>query len=268
MSKTIYPSVKTVNQVDDYHGMKIADPYRWLEDVDSPETLDWIRQENELTFSFLEKISIRPHIRERLTKLWDYAKASSPIKKGGRIFQFRNSGLQNQDILYVSESITETPRILLDPNSLSKDGTVALNNWSISSDGKWLTYAISSSGSDWQTWHIRSVDTGQDLKETLEWVKFSNASWSKDGSGFYYCPFPSPTEGETFQEANYNQKIFFHRRNTNQLEDLLVYERPDQPEWGFGTKLSDDGCYLLIYVSQGTDTRNRFFYKNLEKIRQ
>jgi prolyl oligopeptidase len=265
MSKTIYPSVKTVDQVDDYHGMKIADPYRWLEDVDSPETLDWIRQENELTFSFLEKISIRPHIRERLTKLWDYAKASSPIKKGGRIFQFRNSGLQNQDILYVSESITETPRILLDPNSLSKDGTVALNNWSISSDGKWLAYAISSSGSDWQTWHIRSVDTGQDLKETLEWVKFSNASWSKDGSGFYYCPFPSPTEGETFQEANYNQKIFFHRRNTNQLEDLLVYERPDQPEWGFGTKLSDDGCYLLIYVSQGTDTRNRFFYKNLEK---
>lgn len=264
MSKIIYPPAKKINQFDNYHGTRIPDPYRWLEDVDSPDTLDWIHQENALTFNFLGKIGYRSQIHDRLTKLWDYAKASSPYKKGGRFFQFRNSGLQNQDILYVSESINGTARILLDPNSLSEDGTVALNSWSVSSDGKWLAYAISSSGSDWQTWHIRSVDTGDDLEETLEWVKFSNASWSKDGSGFYYCPFPPPTEGETFQEANYNQKIFFHRRNTSQAEDTLIYERPDQPEWGFGTKISDDGRFLLIYVSQGTDTRNRFFYKELK----
>lgn len=264
MSRIDYPPTQRIDQIDDYHGTNISDPYRWLEDVDSPETLNWIRQQNELTFGFLEKIPTRTQIHDELTKLWDYAKASSPYKKGGRFFQFRNSGLQNQDILYVSEDINETPRVLLDPNILSNDGTVALNNWSVSSDGKWLAYAISSSGSDWQTWHIRSVDSGQDLEEKLEWSKFSNASWNKEGSGFFYCPFPSPTKKETFQEANYNQKIYFHRSNTPQSEDILVYERPDQPEWGFGTKLSDDGKFLLIYVSQGTDTRNRFFYKHLE----
>ena len=263
MPRIDYPPAKKVNQIDNYQGTMVADPYRWLENVDSPETLEWIRQQNELTFAFLEKIPARAQIHERLTQLWDYSKASSPFKKGGRLFQFRNSGLQNQDILHVSESITETPRILLDPNSLSTDGTVALNSWSVSRDGKWLAYAISTSGSDWQTWHIRSVDSNQDLLETLEWSKFSNASWSKDGTGFYYCPFPAPKEGETFQEANYNQKIYFHRRNTSQADDLLVYDRPDHSEWGFGTKISNDGCYLLIYISHGTDTRNRFFYKDL-----
>ena len=264
MTKLSYPLARREDQIDDYHGMKIADPYRWLEDVDSQETLEWIHQENELTFGFLEKIPTRSKIRERLTQLWNFGKASSPYKKGGRFFQFRNSGLQNQDILHVSETLSDTPRVLLDPNSLSKDGTVALNSWAVSSNGKWLAYAISSSGSDWQTWHIRSVDSGQDLSETLEWSKFSNASWEKDASGFYYCPFPAPEEGETFQQANYNQKIYFHRLNTHQTEDELIYERPDQPEWGFGTKVSDDGRYLLIYVSQGTDTRNRFFYKDLQ----
>jgi prolyl oligopeptidase len=263
MERLIYPHARTIDQADDYHGQLIADPYRWLEEVDSPETLEWIRKENELTFAFLEKIPARGIIRQRLTQLWDYPRASSPHKKGGRYFQFKNSGLQNQDILYVYEVLSESPRILLDPNSLSKDGTVALNNWSVSTDGKWLAYAISSSGSDWQTWRIRSVDTGQDLPETLEWSKFSDATWSHDCSGFFYAPFPAPNIGESFQEANYNQKIFFHRMGTKQMEDQLVYERPDHPEWGFRTAVSDDGDYLLIDVSQGTDTRNRFFYKQL-----
>jgi prolyl oligopeptidase len=264
MPKLTYPLAHSGNQVDDYHGTIVTDPYRWLEEVDSPETLEWIRQENELTFSFLEKIPARTIIRERLTKLWDYAKASSPYKKGGRYFQFQNSGLQNQDVMVVYESLAETPRILLNPNSLSKDGTVALNTWSVSPDGKWLAYAISASGSDWQTWHIRSVDSGQDLAETLDWSKFSGASWSKNSQGFYYAPFPAPTEGEAFQEANYNQKVFYHRLNTAQAEDVLIYERLDHPDWGFGTKVSDDGRYLLIYISQGTDTRNRFFFSDLE----
>jgi prolyl oligopeptidase len=264
MAKLVYPIAHTVHQVDDYHGNNVADPFRWLEEVDSPETLEWIRQENELTFSFLDKIPARVQIRERLTQLWDYPKASSPYKKGGRYFQFKNSGLQNQDILYVYESLSETGRILLDPNTLSKEGTVALNSWSISPDGKWLAYAISSSGSDWQVWHIRSVDSGQDLPEILEWSKFSGASWSKDSQGFFYAPFPAPSEGETYQEANYNQKLYFHTLKTPQAEDILVYERLDHPDWGFGTKVSDDGCYLLIYLSQGTDTRNRFFYKDLK----
>jgi prolyl oligopeptidase len=265
MSKFPYPKPHKVNQIDDYHGTMVADPYRSLEDVDSPETLEWIKQENELTFSFLEKIPARKKIKERLTKLWDFPKATSPYKKGGRYFQFRNSGLQNQDILYVFESLADEPRILLDPNTLSKDGTVALNNWSVSSDGKWLAYAISSSGSDWQTWYVRDVDTGEDLPDILKWSKFSGASWMKDNSGFLYAPFPKPAEGETYQEANYNQKIFFHKINSAQSEDKLFYERPDHPEWGFGTQISHDGRYLLIYLSQGTDSRNRLFYKDLKK---
>jgi len=265
MPKLDYPTTLRVDQIDDYHGTQIADPYRWLEDVDSPNTHEWIQQQNKLTFSFLEKIPGRASIREKLTQLWDYQKASSPYKKGGRYFQFLNSGLQNQDVLHVYESLQEKSRILLDPNTLSTDGTVALNNWSISPDGKWLAYAISSSGSDWQTWHIRSVDSGLDLPESLEWSKFSGATWVKDGTGFFYAPFPSPTAGETYQEANYQQKIFFHLSGTPQSEDQLVYERPDHPEWGFGTELSDDGRYLLIYVSQGTDSRNRIFFKDLEK---
>jgi prolyl oligopeptidase len=264
MAKLNYPATNKVDQVDNYHGTRISDPYRWLEDVDSPSTHEWIRQQNELTFSFLEKIPARAGIREKLTQLWDFKKASSPHKKGGRYFQFLNSGLQNQDILYVYESLEEEPRILLDPNTLSSDGTSALNNWSISPDGKWLAYAISSSGSDWQIWYIRSVDDGKDLPESLEWSKFSGATWVKDNTGFFYAPFPIPTEGETFQEANYNQKLFFHRIGTSQSEDQLIYERPDHPEWGFGTDLSEDGQYLLIYVSQGTDSRNRLFYKDLK----
>jgi len=263
MTKLKYPTTNRGDQIDNYHGSQITDPYRWLEDVDSPNTHEWIRQQNELTFSFLEKIPTRASIREKLTRLWDFKKASSPYKKGGRYFQFLNSGLQNQDVLYVYESLPEKPRILLDPNTLSTDGTSALNNWSISPDGKWLAYAISSSGSDWQTWYIRSVDNSQDLPESLEWSKFSGATWVKDNTGFFYAPFPIPAEGETYQEANYNQKLFFHRIGTSQSEDQLVYERPDHPEWGFGTDLSDDGQYLLIYVSQGTDSRNRLFYKDL-----
>ena len=264
MSNILYPKAHKVDQVDDYHGTRIADPYRWLEDVDSPETLEWIKKENELTFSFLEKIPERTKIKDRLTKLWDYSKASSPFKKGGRYFQFRNSGLQNQDILYVSESLAGESRILLDPNTLSDDGTVALNNYSVSPDGKWLAYAVSTSGSDWQTWYVRNVDNGEDLPDVLAWSKFSGAAWMKDSSGFFYAPFPKPAEGETYQEANYNQKIFFHKINSPQSEDKLFYERPDHPEWGFGTQISHDGRYLLIYLSQGTDVRNRLFYKDLK----
>jgi prolyl oligopeptidase len=264
MYKLKYPAAERKNQSDNYHGTGISDPYRWLEDVDSVETLEWISLQNNLTHSFLENVPARVRIREQLTQLWDYKKASSPYKKGGRYFQFQNSGLQNQDILYVYESLQDEPRILLDPNQLSEDGTVALNNWSVSPDGKWLAYAISSSGSDWQVWHIRNVDNGQDLPESLQWSKFSGATWSKDNSGFYYAPFPAPSEGVTYQEANYNQRLFFHRIGSHQSEDQMIYERPDHPEWGFGTELSDDGQYLLIYVSQGTDSRNRFFYKDLK----
>jgi prolyl oligopeptidase len=264
MSKLTYPFTPTVDQTDDFHGTQVRDPYRWLEDVDAPATLEWVKRQNELTYSFLEQIPARERLRARLTGLWDYAKASAPFKRGGRYFQFRNSGLQNQDVLYVAESPTVAGRALLDPNTLSEDGTAALNTYSVSEDGRWLAYAISRSGSDWQEWRIRAVDSGADLPETLTWSKFSGAAWAKDGSGFYYGRYPAPADGATYQQANYNQQLAFHRLNTPQTDDVLVYARPDQPEWGFGAEVSEDGRYLLLAVWQGTDTRNRFFYQDLQ----
>ncbi|OGN91877.1 MAG: prolyl endopeptidase [Chloroflexi bacterium RBG_13_48_10] len=262
--KLSYPITKTTDQVDDFHGTHVADPYRWLEDVDSPETLEWIKQQNELTFGFLEKIPVREHLRQRLTELWDYPKAQAPIKHGGRYFQLRNSGLQNQDVLYVLENLTANPRLLLDPNTLSTDGTVALNSWEVSPDGKWLAYATSSSGSDWQIWHIRNVDTAIDLPEMIEWSKFSGAAWMRDASGFFYARYDAPQAGEEFQGANYFQKLYFHRLGTPQSADVLIYERPDEKEWGFGAQVSEDGRYLVLNVSLGTDVRNRIFYRDLQ----
>ncbi len=209
--KLTYPFSKIVDQTDNYHGSIVPDPYRWLEDVDSPETLDWIQRQNELTFGFLEQIPAREQLRKRLTQLWDYPKAQAPIKRGGRYFQFRNTGLQNQDVLFVLDSLTAEPRQLLDPNTLSKDGTVALNVWEPSDDGKWLAYAVSSSGSDWQTWHIRNVDTGEDMPDAIEWSKFSGAAWLPDGSGFFYSRYDAPKDGEEFQSANYFHKFISHK---------------------------------------------------------
>ena len=208
--KLTYPTTQTIDQTDNYHGTLVSDPYRWLEDVDSPETLDWIKRQNELTYGFLKQIPVREQLRKRLTELWDYPKAQAPIKHGGRYFQLRNSGLQNQDVLFVYETLTAEPRLLLDPNTLSEDGTVALNAWEASPDGKWLAYATSASGSDWQTWHIRNVDTGQDLPEVIEWSKFSGAAWLPDSSGFFYARYDAPQAGEEFQGANYFQKLYFH----------------------------------------------------------
>lgn len=263
--KRTYPLTKTIDQTDNYHGSIIPDPYRWLEDVDSPETLDWIKRQNEFTFGFLEQIPAREQLRKRLTELWDYPKAQAPIKRGGRYFQLRNTGLQNQDVLFVLESLTAEPRQLLDPNTLSEDGTVALGPWEPSEDGKWLAYAVSASGSDWQTWHIRSVDTGEDLPDTIEWSKFSGAAWLPDGSGFFYSRYDAPKEGDEFQSANYFHKLYFHKRSTPQSADELIYERPDEKEWGFGAIVSDDGRYLVIHVWQGTDIRNRIFYRDLRQ---
>jgi prolyl oligopeptidase len=267
MSAIKYPETRTEDQVDNLHGMQVRDPYRWLEDVDSAATKDWVKRQNDLTFGFLERIPSRDRLRSRLHKLWDYEKALPPFRRGQYYFQFRNTGLQNQNVLYVSESTTEQGRILLDPNLLSEDGTAALNTYTVSEDGKWLAYAISGSGSDWQDWHIREVATGTDLPEILHWSKFSGAAFAERGEapGFYYARYPEPAAGEVYEGTNYNQKLYFHRLNTAQEQDALAYERPDQPEWGFYPEVSPDGRYLLVAVSQGTDVRNRFFYQDLSQ---
>ena len=263
MPKFAYPVTKSTGQIDNLHGIPVPDPYRWLENVDEPETRAWVEAQNALTYAYLEKISARDRIRARMTELWDYARALAPLKRGGRYFQLRNSGLQNQDELVVFERLQTEPRLLLDPNRLSTDGTVALNNWSVSQDGRWLAYATSFSGSDWQTWRVRSVDTGEDLPDRIEWSKFSGAEWLPDSSGFYYARYAAPEPGQEYQGTNYFQKLFRHRLGEAQEQDSLIYERPDQKDWGFSPLVTEDGCYLILSVWKGTDVRNRLFYQEL-----
>ncbi len=258
-----YPAARRADQTDDYHGTPVADPYRWLEDPDSPETRAWIDAENALTFGYLEGIPVRDALRERLTRLWDYERYGTPYLQGGRYFYGKNDGLQPQGVLYVAESLDAAPRVLLDPNTLSSDGTVALAGYSVSEDGQYLAYGLATAGSDWTEWHVRDIDTGGDCADHLRWVKFSGASWAKDGSGFYYSRYDAPPPGAELQQANYFQKLYFHALGTPQEEDRLIYDRPDQKEWGFNGSVSEDGQYLLIYIRQGTESKNRLFYKPL-----
>ncbi|HEY8459433.1 MAG TPA: prolyl oligopeptidase family serine peptidase [Blastocatellia bacterium] len=265
MNKTfVYPTAKKVDQIDDYHGVKVADPYRWLENPDSADSRAWIEAQNKLTFSFLNEIPERARIKERLTKLWNYEKYSQPFKEGGRYFYFKNDGLQNQNVLYVLKSLDGEPRVLLDPNKLSTDGTVALSGYAVSEDGKYLAYGLATSGSDWQEWKVREVETGKDLPDLIKWVKFSGASWTADGKGFFYSRYDEPNEKTKLEDANYYQKLYYHRLGSPQSEDILVYERKDQKEWGFSGQVTEDGRYLIVSVWQGTDPRNRVFFKDLQ----
>ena len=259
-----YPPTARTNQVDVYHGVSVADPYRWLEDDNSPETKAWVEAQNRVTFGYLETLPGRAALRARLEKLWNYERYGVPFKQGGRYFFTKNDGLQNQAVLYVTDALEAAPRVLLDPNKLSADGTVALSGYNISEDGNLMAYGLSVAGSDWQEWQVRDVRTGADLADKLKWVKFSGASWTKDGKGFFYSRYDEPKSGDTLKGANYFQKLFYHRVGTAQAEDVLVYERPDQKEWGFGGHVTDDGRYLVISVWQGTDHRNRVFYRDLQ----
>jgi len=261
-STLVYPQARRGDQVDDYHGVKVADPYRWLEDTDSAETHAWVEAEDKLTFDYLDKIPYRQAIRDRLTKLWNYERYTVPQQQGGRYFFDHNDGLQNQNVLLVAESLKAEPRLLLDPNLLSADGTVSISDTAVSDDGKLMAYGIATSGSDWNEWHVRDVDTGKDLPDVIKWVKFSSTSWSKDSKGFYYSRYDEPT-GATMRDTNYFQKLYYHRLGRAQAEDKLIYERPDNKEMGFAGTVSDDGHYLIIQVWQGTSPKNRLYYKDL-----
>ena len=258
-----YPAARRTNQVDSYHGVVVADPYRWLEDDNSSETKAWVEAENKVTFDYLARIPQRDAIKQRLTKLWNYERYGVPFKEGGRYFFSKNDGLQNQSVLYTLPSLDAEPAVLLDPNKLSADGTVALAGVALSDDGNLLAYGLSASGSDWEEWKVRDARTGQDLSDDLKWVKFSGASWTKDGGGFFYSRYDEPTEAAKMTRVNYFQKLFYHRLGTPQSEDKLVYHRPDHKDWGFGGAVTDDGHYLIITVSQGTDRKSRVFYQDL-----
>ncbi len=258
-----YPKSPTVDQVDDYHGTLVADPYRWLEDPDSDQSREWIADQNKLTFSVLDSIPERQRMRERLTQLWNYEKFGTPFKKGDRYFFSKNDGLQNQNVFYTLPDLEAEPTVLLDPNTLSEDGTVALSGIAISDDAQYIAYGLSTSGSDWQEWKVRVVDTGEDLSDLIQWVKFSGASWTKDGQGFFYSRYDEPKESSKLEDVNYYQKLYYHRLGTSQADDQLIYHRPDEKEWGFSGSVTDDGHYLVISVWQGTERKNLVFYKDL-----
>jgi prolyl oligopeptidase len=258
-----YPNATRGTQVDVYHGVSIADPYRWLEDTDSPETKSWVAAENQLSDAYLATIPERAAIKSRLTQIWNYARFSAPFKEGGRYFYFENTGLQNQSVLYVQDGRNAPPRVLLDPNTLSPDGTVALSGQAASNDGRYLAYSLSTSGSDWQEIHVRDVSNSRDMGDVLKWVKFSDMSWTHDNRGFFYSRYDSPTSGNSMTNVNRFHKIYYHRLGQAQSRDELIFDTPDQPDWLLNGSVTDDGQYLIIVVSQGTDVRNRLYFKDL-----
>src|SRR5262245_45056269 len=236
-----YPQTRKDEVTDNYHGTPVADPYRWLEDDNSAETKGWVEAQNRVTFAYLDAIPERTAISNRLTQLWNYERWGTPSREGARYFVSRNNGLQNQSVLYTMTSLDGELRELLDPNRLSTDGTVALGGAEVSDDGNLLAYGLAGSGSDWQDWKVRDIRTGQNLPDDIRWVKFSNASWTRDGKGFYYSRYDEPKEGDTLKGANYFHKLYFHRLGSAQSEDVLVYHRPDHKEWLLNGGVTDDG---------------------------
>ena len=261
------PVSKRIDHVDEYHGTKVSDPYRWLEDDvrTSPEVADWVTAQNEVTLAFLEQIPRRKEIQQRLTELWNYERVSPPSQSGGRYFYSKNDGLQNQSVLYVMDSLTAVPRVLIDPNTWSKDGTVALGTVKISPDGRYAAFGRQEAGSDWSNVRVLEVETGKELVDELKWIKFSSPEWTPDGNGFFYSRFPEPEEGQAFQNLNLNQQVYFHHVGTAQSDDILVYHRPDHPDWTFHSTVSEDGRYLILTIMVGTDDRYRVYYKDLSQ---
>ena len=268
-AKLAYPAAARGEVTDTYHGTKVADPYRWLEEEDKPGSKEWpkveawIEAENKVTYSYLGQIPQRDAIKGRLTELWNYERFTTPFKEGGHYFFSRNDGLQNQSVFCVLDKLTAEPKVLIDPNTYRADGTVALAGTSPSEDGKYLAYGIADAGSDWNTWRVREIATGKDTTDEIKWVKFGGASWTKDGKGFFYSRYAEPKAGESLKAANEFQKIYYHTLGTPQAQDKLIYERPDHPKWYLVAGVTDDGKYAIIYASDNNSINDAIFYKEL-----
>lgn len=258
-----YPSTPRQELTETLHGTPVADPYRWLEDLNSTATRHWIAEQNHITAAYLANLPHRDQIRQRLTALWNYERYGIPFQQGNRYFLTRNDGLQNQAVLYWLATLADEPKALLDPNTLSTDGTVALSDYALSEDGELLAYGLSAAGSDWMEWRVREVVSGQDRPDLVQWVKFSGAAWRHDNQGFFYSRYAAPTADDAYKGANYFHKLYYHHLGTEQAADQLIYERPDQKEWNFSGTVTDDGRYLIIHVTRGTFRQNGIFYQDL-----
>lgn len=259
----LYPPALRGDHVDHYHGVAVPDPYRWMEDIDSPATRAWVEAEASLTRGYLDAIADREAIADRLRRMWNFERWSPPEHYGHYWFYSHNDGLQNQSVIFVTSSPEVPAHVLLDPNTLSKDGTVALREVAPSDDGRLYAYALSEAGSDWQIWHVRDVATGKDLPDRLEWSKAGGASWRRDDSGFYYTRYAPPKPGDALKAANQYQKLYFHRLGTPQSEDVLVYTRRDDPDWFVSGQVTDDGRFLIIEANHGDEVENTLLVQDL-----
>jgi prolyl oligopeptidase len=265
MQEINYPETAAVDHVDTYHGVEVADPYRWLEDDvrESSAVENWVSAQNDVTFAYLATIPERELIRKRMTELWDYERFGLPRKEGGRYFYSYNDGLQNQNVVYTQAGLDAEAEILVDPNTWSEDGTIALADYYPSPDGRHVAYLVQDGGSDWREAKILDIATGRELDDHLQWLKFTDLSWAKDGSGFFYSRYPATAAEDKYQSLNKNMTVYFHVLGTPQDEDRVVYARPDQPEWGPGAEVTEDGEHLVITIAHGTDDRYQIVHQDL-----
>ncbi|HMA80899.1 MAG TPA: prolyl oligopeptidase family serine peptidase [Candidatus Binatia bacterium] len=259
-----YPASKTVDIVDDYHGTAVADPYRWLEQIDSSDTQSWIEAQNRLTEKYLATLPLRTALQKRITELWNYPKVSVPVREGGRLWYRKNRGLERQSSLYSKDNLAAPPRLVIDPNALSSDGSLSLAQTTPSPDGRFLAYSVAESGVDWETIYIRDLKTGRDLTDAVSWARYARIAWTHDGKGFFYSRYPEPRAGVERQSPSGVHGLYYHRLGKPQAADRLIYRDDDHPQWFVRGRVTGDGRYLIVRVSQGSGRRNRLYYLDLQ----
>jgi len=261
--KVAYPQTTKGDVVTDYFGAKVADPYRWMVDVNAKDVADWVAAENKVTSAYFETMTLREPFRKRITALWNYPKTSVPVREGDRYFYSKNSGLEKQAPVYFRASLTEKPTLAIDPNIISPDGSTSLGQWTPSPNGKLIAYGLAEGGADWRTIHVRNLDAEQDMSDDVRWMRFSDISWTKDSKGFFYSRYPEPPEGKVLEAALSGQAVYYHRVGTKQSEDQLIYQRKDLPTWFINGSVTEDGRFLVISMAKGSDNNNRLYFAEL-----
>jgi prolyl oligopeptidase len=261
--KSLYPISRKSNVTEKHFGIDVSDPYRWMEDLDSAEVAAWVAAQNTLTETHLNGLPLRANLRKRITELWNYPKATVPIHEGGRYFYRKNSGLQRQSPIYIRASLDAPPMLVIDPNTLSPDGSISLSQYAPSPDARLVAYGLSQGGADWETIHIHSLEKQGPLADEVRWVRFSDLAWTKDGRGFFYSRYPEPPKGKELEAALTGHALYYHRVGTAQQDDRLIYERKDLPAWFIGGSVTEDGRYLLVVMAKGSSNKNRLYYADL-----
>ena len=256
------PATRTVDTVTDYHGTLVADPYRWLEAIESPEVTAWAAAEDRVTMGYLRALPGRDALKERITALFNYPRTGAPFWEGGRWFYSKNSGLQRQNVWYTRPTLDGAEEVVIDPNQLSPDGSVALSAFAPAPDGRHVAYGQSEGGADWMTVYVRALSTGRNTADTLRWARFTGLSWTQDGKGFFYSRYPEPPPGEALKARLENHTLYYHRLGTAQSQDTRIYARPDHPTWFIFGGIDESGKYLFVYTSKGTD-KNEVYIADL-----